>query len=246
MLFFLTSISAVLIALGGAAALYGADTIRSESGATIAVAGVSFACAGFLLLGLVQVCVELRRLRRLAEAQGNEPRAAALPPVPAFPVPVAVPAPDRPAGSVAEGKAEGAESVPSPALAEPVPVPPASDRKAAVASDLERDAEEAVDSDLLDAGDDHAPDLRDTGAASRPPKERGDPVATYTSGANTYFMFGDGTIEAETPKGRFRFATMAELRHYAETGEGGVLVKSAHDEEGQQDRAATRAETITI
>ena len=50
-------------------------------------------------------------------------------------------------------------------------------------------------------------------------------VATYTSGDNTYFMYSDGAIEADTPTGRFRFASMDELRGFVETGTGGVPVE---------------------
>jgi hypothetical protein len=47
-------------------------------------------------------------------------------------------------------------------------------------------------------------------------------VATYTSGEHTYFMYSDNAIEADTPQGRFRFASMDELRVFVETGTGGM------------------------
>ena len=107
--------------------------------------------------------------------------------------------------------------------------------------------EEAVDADLLAAGGDKpAEQAAAVPVPAEPTRERGDPVATYTSGGNTYFMYGDGTIEADTPKGRYRFATMAELRHYAETGEGGVLLKTAEEPEPRADKPVPRVETVTI
>lgn len=39
-------------------------------------------------------------------------------------------------------------------------------------------------------------------------------VKTYTSGGHTYMMFSDGTIEADTPEGLFRFGSIEELKAY--------------------------------
>lgn len=50
-------------------------------------------------------------------------------------------------------------------------------------------------------------------------------VGSYASGGVTYFMYGDHSIEAELPEGRFRFASMEELRTYLDTGAGGQLVR---------------------
>jgi hypothetical protein len=46
-------------------------------------------------------------------------------------------------------------------------------------------------------------------------------VGTYNSGDNKYVMFSDGSIEAETPDGFFRFASLEELKEFiAAGGEG--------------------------
>ncbi|WP_414471713.1 hypothetical protein [Microvirga sp. M2] len=46
-------------------------------------------------------------------------------------------------------------------------------------------------------------------------------VGTYNSGDNTYVMFSDGSIEAQTPKGVFRFQSLDELKAFiASGGEG--------------------------
>ena len=44
MIFLLYSVSIIMILGGGALAFYGAETIRTESGATLALAGVAWAC----------------------------------------------------------------------------------------------------------------------------------------------------------------------------------------------------------
>jgi hypothetical protein len=49
-------------------------------------------------------------------------------------------------------------------------------------------------------------------------------VASYTAGGVGYFMYSDQTIEAEMAIGRYRFASMDELRHFVETNEGGVKI----------------------
>jgi hypothetical protein len=49
-------------------------------------------------------------------------------------------------------------------------------------------------------------------------------VASYTAGGVGYFMYSDQTIEAEMAIGRYRFASMDELRHFVETNEGGIKI----------------------
>jgi hypothetical protein len=47
-------------------------------------------------------------------------------------------------------------------------------------------------------------------------------VGTYNSGDNRYVMFSDGSIEAQTPGGVFRFKSLDELKEFiASGGEGG-------------------------
>ena len=60
--------------------------------------------------------------------------------------------------------------------------------------------------------------------ASEPTAPR-EMVGSYASGGVTYFMYGDHSIEAELPDGRFRFASMEELRTYLDTGAGGLLIR---------------------
>jgi hypothetical protein len=43
-------------------------------------------------------------------------------------------------------------------------------------------------------------------------------VGKYASGGNTYVMFADGSIEAETPQGRFTFASLDELKAFVDAG----------------------------
>lgn len=43
-------------------------------------------------------------------------------------------------------------------------------------------------------------------------------VGRYASGGNTYVMYADGAIEADTPQGRFSFASLDELKAFVEAG----------------------------
>lgn len=43
-------------------------------------------------------------------------------------------------------------------------------------------------------------------------------VGRYSSGGNTYVMFDDGSIEADTPNGRFTFGSLDELKAFVDGG----------------------------
>ncbi|MBZ6076362.1 hypothetical protein [Microvirga puerhi] len=49
-------------------------------------------------------------------------------------------------------------------------------------------------------------------------------IGSYNSGDNRYVMFSDGSIEAETPQGLFRFKSLDELKEFISTGQGGVKI----------------------
>jgi hypothetical protein len=55
-----------------------------------------------------------------------------------------------------------------------------------------------------------------------PPERPAAVIGTYNSGDNRYIMFADGSIEAETPDGTFKFGSLDELKEFiAAGGEGG-------------------------
>ncbi|WP_430911000.1 hypothetical protein [Methylobacterium sp. sgz302541] len=79
--------------------------------------------------------------------------------------------------------------------------------------------------------EDEAPALRPSLIAEEPrpepapePDRKPEPaparevVGTYASGGNTYVMYSDGAIEAETPRGRFSFGSLDELKAFVEAG----------------------------
>jgi hypothetical protein len=330
----LACLSLLLTLGGGAAAIYGADMIRLESGIALTGAGATAFCAGLLLAGVTAVLAELRRMRRLMEIDDNvappvappvarpsgpEPvhvpvappaAAAAVPAMPAPPVvehetpakpqppePVAerrpapepravtagpVAAPERtapkempplpppppphvkpvaPAGSGIPAEAR-AGLVGFPGLSRPKPQGEARERiepllaeapaePAAKAAEVEEQARQPVPakapgtpSDKIAPAPEAAPPAAPhaepavppmAGGSEQPPLSRPpEPSAggartmltSYTSGDVTYFMYSDGSIEADFPDGRRRFGSVEELRHYIEAGEGGMPVKA--------------------
>lgn len=79
--------------------------------------------------------------------------------------------------------------------------------------------------------EDEAPALRPSLIAEEPrpepapeqgrkpePEPAREVVGTYASGGNTYVMYSDGAIEAETPRGRFSFGSLDELKAFVEAG----------------------------
>ncbi|WP_375455679.1 hypothetical protein [uncultured Methylobacterium sp.] len=67
------------------------------------------------------------------------------------------------------------------------------------------------------------PTLRPSLDAAPAPETQAEPAARevvgrYASGGNTYVMFADGAIEAETPQGRFTFVSLDELKAFVEAG----------------------------
>ncbi len=303
MVFFLYAVSGLLVLGGFGLALYGADNIRSDSGAVFAATGVSAAAAGLLLLATTRVLTELRKIRLALEDGMARAAAGAI----ASPVPAAVPdsglsvAPPQPAvapagpsafqrdidmaevqreldlappaGAMAASAATAAGAAVAGGLAEqllqrtrrrveddatgtpPEPVRPAVASDAALvppAVDEDDDLLRAPDAahafhpapepapveppgpfaDVLEEEVAEASALPPPPSAAEepaPPAQRAERTlaATYASGENTYFMYSDGTIEAETPIGRFRFVSMDELRVFVETGEGGIPLSPA-------------------
>lgn len=55
-------------------------------------------------------------------------------------------------------------------------------------------------------------------SAAEPAKAGLHVVGTYASGGNTYVMYSNGSIEADTPRGQFTFDSLDELKAFVEAG----------------------------
>jgi len=66
-------------------------------------------------------------------------------------------------------------------------------------------------------------ELHGEGKMAEEPRSGATVIGTYNSGDNTYVMFSDGSIEAQTPGGVFHFKSLDELKAFvASGGEGGT------------------------
>lgn len=116
---------------------------------------------------------------------------------------------------------------------EPILAPPSVERPRAEPPPLTAAAE--VHDDLFDQPDLVLPEPKgetasgpETKPASQaaeagPPEADEEPtpatvVGTYNSGGNFYIMYSDGSIEAETPAGKFRFTSLDELKDFIAAG----------------------------
>ena len=71
------------------------------------------------------------------------------------------------------------------------------------------------------AADSALPAAEAAAPAPEPVQEGAQPaveIGRYASGGNSYVMFSDGSIEAETPNGRFRFDSLDQLKHFIASG----------------------------
>ena len=224
-------VAAAAMVISGLLAIYfGADIIVMERGWTMVIAGSVVAASGALLAGIAAAVARLQALEIELAHFGDRIRRPEAPPV---------------------AQAAAIASEPS-ALAEPgVSSSPGAARDLAAYRDLEITPEPvlgraspvaAFAADPLPEEDPAAPTAlaRDTGAAetaaprSEPAAETpvvadeepppATVVGTYNSGGNFYIMYSDGSIEAETPAGKFRFNSLDELKDFI--ARGGDKVKA--------------------
>jgi hypothetical protein len=59
---------------------------------------------------------------------------------------------------------------------------------------------------------------RETEATKPGPSEEATVIGTYSSGGNSYVMFSDGSIQADTPNGHYRFKSLDELKEFIAAG----------------------------
>lgn len=212
---------AIAMVLGGASlAFYGYGIIMVERGWTLVIAGSVIASSGAVLAGIAHLSERIAGIQRgtgpLRERFGRldpttlpaSPDAAAAPLAPAPRGPL-----DLPGDAAGAGSETGA--------AEPRKAgnmrPAVEDTPAPVLSDAPLRGSTATTSQ-----DASAPDR----APESPREAAGKPtvVGTYDSGGNHYVMFSDGSIEADTPNGVFRFGSLDELKDFiASGGEGGAV-----------------------
>jgi hypothetical protein len=214
-------VAGVMVA-GGVLAIYsGSDIIVMERGWTMVISGSVMAASGVLLAGIATAVARLQTLEaEFARLSDRLSRPAA----PSFSLPSELSAetlsPERRSVQPLTAPSDIAahrdlDIAPEPVLA-PAPAPPAPRVETAPAPPPE------VRIEPLDQPGREAAAAHREEPLEAPPESAEEPpptvVGTYNSGGNFYIMYSDGSIEAETPAGKFRFNSLDELKDFIAAG----------------------------
>ncbi len=103
--------------------------------------------------------------------------------------------------------------------AEETPQPtPAADAQAPAIADTPVSPEGETPANEYRAG--HLPSLDEIETVLETPESPPGLIGRYSSGGASYMIFADGSIEAETLEGTFRFASMGEFKRYVAERDG--------------------------
>lgn len=197
MLVALFLLALAMIVTGVASAIFGAPIVQLERGHTMIIAGSGVASAGAVLLGLTFLCYRLKRIQREIRRLGDRMTRQ-------VGVLTSQPAAALAGGGAAAGEPDirQAPLAPETAGSEPPSGPSRPDREP------KRQAEPPV----MEAEPDASPEL--------PAKPTPEPtvVGKYASGGNSYVMYSDGSIHAETPSGHHRFSSLDDLKAFVAAG----------------------------
>ena len=199
---FLLGIVFVVAGLGGIVASI--NLLPTELGLLYAGSGVLAVCAGGVMLAIGALIRRLGALRATIErAQGREGWQTAASVAESWPA--AAPAAEEVA--LREGEAPALDAAAAPTAYEPEP---------AVASEIA--PEDALPLEEEDAVNEnrsgHLPTMAQIEHALIEPEAAPTLVGRYSAGGANYMIFSDGSIEAETEEGAFKFASMSEFKAY--------------------------------
>ena len=196
MAFLVFALSLVLLVAGLAAGYMSLDLLPTSVGVLYALGGAVAVCAAILTFALGVV---IRRIDALSELVRQQPTSAygaaeAAPVDPSFAAP---PADAQPSGAEAEAREAQAEEGGEPVAEE---------------------AEEPINENRSG----HLPTLGEIEHAIETPEAPPSLIGRYSSGGANYMIFADGSIEAETQEGTFKFASMGDFKQYlADRKDGG-------------------------
>lgn len=188
-----------MIATGATAVFFGAPIIQLERGWAMVISGSGVASAGAVLLGIGVAAQRMGRLEREIRRLGDRFSRAGGPAV--SPPPVASALPTDSALTTAS------EAAPARVLPDaPRPEP---DDVTSRAEILPPGADEPLPNSLSESAS--VPGAPDPGPDASV-------VGRYASGGNSYVMYSDGSIHADTPTGRHRFRSLDELKSFVAAG----------------------------
>jgi hypothetical protein len=219
-------VAGVMVA-GGLLAIYsGSDIIVMERGWTMVISGSVMAASGALLAGIATAVARLQMLEdeftRLADrlTRPESPNFALPPdlsPEPPLDRPGAPPPPPAVPG-LAELK--DLDIAPEPIVSPAPPQRPRTEPPPVLTDEGDELFELAAPPTAAREAATAAPSEPAPGADSQESEAEGAAtvVGTYNSGGNFYIMYSDGSIEAETPAGKFRFTSLEELKEFIAAG----------------------------
>jgi len=184
MAIFVFVVGSLLTILGCGSLLASLDLLPTEVGILYAGCGTVAASSGLIVLSIAA-------LIRRVDALGRAWRAPAPEPTPF------------------ETLASESEPPLEPESAGPIEAPePSPERSAAFGESF------AEDEPINENRAGHLPTLAEVEHALVEPGAAPTLVGRYTAGGANYMIFSDGTIEAETEQGAFRFASMGDFKAY--------------------------------
>jgi len=190
------ALSVVLLVAGLAGGYVSLDLLPTSAGVLYALGGAVAGSAAILVFALGLV---IRRIDALSELLRQQPTSAygageAARIDPSFAAP---PADAQPSGAEAEAREAQAE-----VGGEPVA--------------------EAAEEPINQNRSGHLPTLGEIEHAIETPEAPPSLIGRYSSGGANYMIFADGSIEAETQEGSFKFASMGDFKQYlADRKDGG-------------------------
>jgi hypothetical protein len=194
MAFLVFALGFVLLVAGLAGGYVSLDLLPTSLGVLYALGGAVALCAAILtfVLGVV-----IRRIDALAEHIRQPPSAvngvAGVTPVDQT---LAPPLAEEPSGAEAEA-ADGQEG------------------------QAEEPDSQETEEPVNENRSGHLPTLGEIEQAIETPEAPPSLIGRYSSGGASYMIFADGSIEAETRDGTFRFASMGDFKHYLAGHKGG-------------------------
>jgi len=182
------ALSLVLLVAGLAAGYTSLDLLPTSTGVLYALGGAVAVSAAILTFALGAL---IRRIDALSELLRQQPASAysageAARVEPSFAAP---PADAQPSGAEAEAREAQAEEGGEP---------------------VAEAAEEPINENRFG----HLPTLGEIEHAIETPEAPPSLIGRYSSGGANYMIFADGSIEAETQEGSFKFASMGDFKQY--------------------------------
>jgi hypothetical protein len=188
----LTLLLGLILAFAGGAGLYASlDLLTTELGVLYATCGAIGVSGGVIVIAIGLLIRRVDALRRTILLSNEVRSDPLLPPLPNVVEPMVLGEP----GGLRADRAQSSEAW------GPEPASPYEDREGETAAINENRSERTSSRDAREN-------------AARQPASPPTLVGRYSAGSANYSIFSDGSIEAETDEGAFKFGSMSEFKSY--------------------------------